>query len=283
MFLGEENVTHLPQHLRVKRGMTRTFQINTLFPGLTTLESVVLAVCECKGVAGRWRDTVAQRHAEIDAAMQILKSLQLERDADSRKKTSYGKQRLVEIALAGKRSENLVDGRAGSRYPVGGEQGIVHCAGAAAARSHHPIYRARHGAGDALCGAHYRSRRRRVLVEERRKRLPGTSGSRKSPRRSAIWLSCSARQLTAGYGESIVLEDISLRMQEGDSLALLGRNGVGNDSASHSDGLHAVASRTSALARQRYLLPCPITGARKRAGWVPQERFMFPLQRWKNI
>ena len=36
--------------------------------------------------------------------------------------------------------------------------------------------------------------------------------------------------VTAGYGESVVLEGISLSMQEGDSLALLGRNGVGKTS-----------------------------------------------------
>jgi branched-chain amino acid transport system ATP-binding protein len=55
VFLGDEKVTALLQHQRVKRGMTRTFQINTLFPGLTVLESVVLAVCERKGLAGSWR------------------------------------------------------------------------------------------------------------------------------------------------------------------------------------------------------------------------------------
>ncbi len=36
-----------------------------------------------------------------------------------------------------------------------------------------------------------------------------------------------AEGLTAGYGESIVLEDVSLSLEEGGSLALLGRNGVG--------------------------------------------------------
>src|SRR3954465_5488807 len=41
---GDEDNPRLPQHERVKRGMTRTFQITTLFPGLTVLESVVLAV-----------------------------------------------------------------------------------------------------------------------------------------------------------------------------------------------------------------------------------------------
>src|SRR5690554_7852340 len=31
----------------------------------------------------------------------------------------------------------------------------------------------------------------------------------------------------AGYGESVILEDVSLSLNEGDTLALLGRNGVG--------------------------------------------------------
>ena len=33
--------------------------------------------------------------------------------------------------------------------------------------------------------------------------------------------------VTAGYGDGIVLEDVSLSLEEGDSLALLGRNGMG--------------------------------------------------------
>ncbi|MGB6056345.1 MAG: ATP-binding cassette domain-containing protein, partial [Burkholderiaceae bacterium] len=36
--------------------------------------------------------------------------------------------------------------------------------------------------------------------------------------------------VTAGYGAAVVLEDISFSLDEGDSLALLGRNGVGKTS-----------------------------------------------------
>jgi branched-chain amino acid transport system ATP-binding protein len=101
VFLGDEKITHLRQHQRVKRGMTRTFQINTLFPGLTVLESVVLAICERKGVATRWYRTVAKGRAEIDEALGILASLKLEADAGTvTRNLAYGKQRLVEIALA---------------------------------------------------------------------------------------------------------------------------------------------------------------------------------------
>jgi branched-chain amino acid transport system ATP-binding protein len=101
VFLGDENITALPQDVRVKRGMTRTFQINTLFPGLTVLESVVLAICERDGRAGVWHRTVAQQRAAIDEAAALLESMHLgaERNTITRS-LAYGKQRLIEIALA---------------------------------------------------------------------------------------------------------------------------------------------------------------------------------------
>jgi branched-chain amino acid transport system ATP-binding protein len=101
VYLGEENVTLLPQHQRVKRGMTRTFQINTLFPGLTVLESVVLAICERRGIAGRWMATVAKQREAVEEAEELLDSLHLLQESDAlTRNLPYGKQRLVEIALA---------------------------------------------------------------------------------------------------------------------------------------------------------------------------------------
>jgi branched-chain amino acid transport system ATP-binding protein len=101
VFLGDRDITALPQHQRVKRGLSRTFQINTLFPGLTVLESVVLAICERRGSAGTWRRTVAQQVEAVDEANALLGTLQLvdERDEETRN-LAYGKQRLLEIALA---------------------------------------------------------------------------------------------------------------------------------------------------------------------------------------
>lgn len=101
VFLGEEDITGLPQHVRVKRGMTRTFQINTLFAGLTVLESVMLALCERDGRHRVWYQTVSRQHAQADEAMALLATLKLERDAHVLTRSlPYGKQRLVEIALA---------------------------------------------------------------------------------------------------------------------------------------------------------------------------------------
>jgi branched-chain amino acid transport system ATP-binding protein len=101
VFLGEHRITQLPPHLRVKRGMTRTFQINTLFPGLTVLESVVLAICEREGLGAAWRRTVARCTREIAEACQILEDLHLGSELNRLTRSlPYGQQRLLEIAVA---------------------------------------------------------------------------------------------------------------------------------------------------------------------------------------
>ncbi|MGC1235589.1 MAG: ATP-binding cassette domain-containing protein, partial [Xanthobacteraceae bacterium] len=70
ILLGEEDVTALAPELRVRRGLARTYQINSLFPHLTALESVTLAVCERRRVAQTWwRPLIAYRE-EIDEAHQ---------------------------------------------------------------------------------------------------------------------------------------------------------------------------------------------------------------------
>ena len=84
-------------------------------------------------------------------------------------------------------------------------------------------------------------------------------------------------KVCAGYGDSIVLEDVSFAMNEGDSLALLGRNGVGKTSLLVTlmglTRLHRGTIRWDGVDVAR--VP---TWKRSRAGlgWVPQERHMFP-------
>jgi ABC-type branched-subunit amino acid transport system ATPase component len=99
VFLGGEDVTALRPEKRVKRGLARTFQINTLFPHLSALESVTLAVLEREGHAHNWWRSLPRFGASIDEANEILLSLKV----PAAKQTSelpYGQQRLLEIALA---------------------------------------------------------------------------------------------------------------------------------------------------------------------------------------
>jgi branched-chain amino acid transport system ATP-binding protein len=98
IFLAQRQMTHLKPEARVHAGLARTFQINTLFPRLTALESVTLAVLEREGHAHNWwRGLSAQRQA-IDEAAAILSSLRIP-NRETRE-LPYGQQRLLEIALA---------------------------------------------------------------------------------------------------------------------------------------------------------------------------------------
>ena len=101
IFLGDEDITALPPQQRVRRGLARTFQINTLFPRLNALEAVTLAVAERRGFSGQfWRNVASYKDA-IDEAYDILVRLRL---GDScyqpTRELPYGRQRLLEIALA---------------------------------------------------------------------------------------------------------------------------------------------------------------------------------------
>ena len=101
VLLGGEDVTTLGPAARVKRGLGRTFQINTLFRDLAVLDNVALAVAERTGIGGSpWRPASAHR-AVRDEALALLDSLGLAGDARRRvADLPYGKQRLVEIAIA---------------------------------------------------------------------------------------------------------------------------------------------------------------------------------------
>lgn len=101
VFLGDKDITALPQYERVRLGMTRTFQINTLFAGLTVLESVVLVISERDGLSRHWFKPVSAHKAAIAEALQLLEKLQLADQANAiTRALPYGKQRLLEIALA---------------------------------------------------------------------------------------------------------------------------------------------------------------------------------------
>ena len=101
IFLGGEDITALKPDARVRQGLARTFQINTLFPNLTALESVTLAVLERERHAHNWWQRLPRFSAAIDEAQAILTSLGLS-TASSRRTNQlpYGQQRLLEIALA---------------------------------------------------------------------------------------------------------------------------------------------------------------------------------------
>ncbi|AUS42889.1 MULTISPECIES: ABC transporter ATP-binding protein [Ralstonia solanacearum species complex] len=87
----------------------------------------------------------------------------------------------------------------------------------------------------------------------------------------------SLERVTAGYGNAVVLDDVSFGLDAGGSLALLGRNGVGKTTLLATlmgfTRLHGgrIRWRGADIAR----VP-PHRRARAGLGWVPQERWVFP-------
>jgi len=101
IFLDGGEITGLQPDARVRQGLARTFQINTLFPRLTPLESVAIAVLERERQAHNWWRGVPAFAPAIDEAQGILERLRLDAVADRpTRELAYGQQRLLEIALA---------------------------------------------------------------------------------------------------------------------------------------------------------------------------------------
>ena len=100
VLLEGQDVTGLSSAARVRRGMARTFQINQLFPDLSPVESLGLAISERLGRgADFWRPA---GKPEIVAEIEDLLNRFGLADVYDRPTRSlpYGKQRLLEIALA---------------------------------------------------------------------------------------------------------------------------------------------------------------------------------------
>ncbi len=119
ILLNGEDITRFSQAARARRGLARTFQINNLFPALSVLENVRLAVAEHRGLA-------TARRALIEEAFAVLSRLGLQDIASAMvRELPYGKQRLVEIAiaLAAEPSVLLLDEPAAG--VPGGESGII--------------------------------------------------------------------------------------------------------------------------------------------------------------
>lgn len=99
--MGDQDITALSCDQRARMGLVRTFQINTLFPSLTPLLSVVLAIGEREGLGATWWRPLRRCTGLFDEAHALLARLRLDAVAHVPvAELAYGKQRLLEIALA---------------------------------------------------------------------------------------------------------------------------------------------------------------------------------------
>ena len=86
--LGDEEITRLPAHQRVRKGIAYTFQITSIYPGLSVFDNVALAAQACGA-------------KDLQAAVQTaLHRVNMAELATQQAATlSYGHQRLLEVAM----------------------------------------------------------------------------------------------------------------------------------------------------------------------------------------
>ena len=85
------------------------------------------------------------------------------------------------------------------------------------------------------------------------------------------------RHVSAGYGETVVLEDINLTLHKGESISVIGRNGVGKSTLLATAMGHTTLHKGEVVLGNQSLHAVPVyRRAVMGLGFVPQEREIFP-------
>jgi branched-chain amino acid transport system ATP-binding protein len=290
-------ITHLPVHRRIRLGLSRSFQILSVFRSLTTFENVRVAVqAQSPQQNSLWRD--AYQLADINArTWSLLAAVGLdERAAEPCANLSHGEQRLLEIAIALATDAKLLlldeplAGLAEADREVVGALIRQLAATHAVLLIEHDIDRVL-ALSDRITVLH----QGRVIADGKPAEVannqdvvtaymgtarvggPQPTVRTEAPRPAATKPMLQLEQVRAGYSGSLVLTDLNLVVREGEAVALLGRNGVGKTTM-----LRAITGTVHKSAGRIIMDGKDITHARpheiNRLGIsiVPEGRRLFP-------
>jgi ABC-type branched-subunit amino acid transport system ATPase component/ABC-type branched-subunit amino acid transport system permease subunit len=293
--LNGQELTGLPVHRRIRLGLSRSFQILSVFPNLTTFENVRVAVqARSPSRHALWHD--AYELHEVNArTWSLLADVGLDaRAAHPCANLSHGEKRLLEIAisLATDATLLLLD------EPLAGlaeaDREVVGALIQRLAKTHavllieHDIDRVL-ALSDRITVLH----QGRVIADGRPAAVAhdpqvvaaylGASRETVAPRIDRSTVRTDAKPLLrlqgvrAGYAGSTVLDGLDLHVNEGEAVALLGRNGVGKTTT-----LRAITGTIPKNSGKIAIGGTDITNARtyeiNRLGvsLVPEGRRLFP-------
>jgi branched-chain amino acid transport system ATP-binding protein len=100
VLLDGEDLSAMPAPLRTRRGLGRAFQLTQLFPGLSVLENVRLAVQARRGVGLRMLSVWLNHRDLLDEARAIVERVRLGARVDAPAASlPHGDQRKLEVAM----------------------------------------------------------------------------------------------------------------------------------------------------------------------------------------
>jgi ABC-type branched-subunit amino acid transport system ATPase component/ABC-type branched-subunit amino acid transport system permease subunit len=294
LFDGRD-ITHLPAHQRIRRGLARSFQILSVFPNLTAFENVRVAVQarDCRRW-NLWSDAYALD--DLNArAWSLLAAVGLEdRAAEPCSRLNHGQRRLLEIAIALATDARLLL----LDEPLAGlaeaDREIVASLIRRLAATHavllieHDIDRVL-ALSDRITVLH----QGRLIADGAPAEVAADpdvvaaylGGERAVPppadaQRVATLVKkplLVLDKVRAGYAGSTVLEDLSLVVHEGEAIALLGRNGVGKTTTLRAiTGTVRCASGSITFGGDGIANARPFEINRKGVSLVPEGRRLFP-------
>ncbi|MGA2468747.1 MAG: ABC transporter ATP-binding protein [Thermodesulfobacteriota bacterium] len=101
VFFCEEDITYLPIHKRVKKGICRSFQIMNIFPKLTVLENLQIPILSLMNRSLSFLKPVDRHTDVIERVEKLLNEIGLmDKKGLLAGTLSHGDQRLLEIGLA---------------------------------------------------------------------------------------------------------------------------------------------------------------------------------------
>ncbi|MGH8634636.1 MAG: ABC transporter ATP-binding protein [Burkholderiales bacterium] len=101
MYFKGEAITRLPVHLRIRKGLSRSFQIMNIFPQLSVLENVLVPVLARHGRTWVAVSAVEREERAVTEARGILREIDLlDHEHAPAGALSHGDQRLLELGIA---------------------------------------------------------------------------------------------------------------------------------------------------------------------------------------
>ena len=290
--LHGQSIGHLSPDRICQSGLARSFQITNLFKGLTIYENLRLSLqAQHAGRFNAWRDVddYPNVHAETAELMKFLGLQGMEHVEGG--ELSYGGQRLVDLGIAlGCKPQVLLMDEPLAGLAAAERERVSNLVTTIA--SNIPVLIVEHDIDRVLAFSHCVTvmNQGEVLMsgspdavrnDQRVQEIytghgtPPVTG-RSATAHTAPTLLLDFDQVNAFYGKSHILNDASLRVHEGEIVALLGRNGAGKSTLLKAlVGLLPPKSGQVVFAGQNIAGLSAPDIARMGIGYVPQGRGLF--------